>query len=411
MKRFLFAMALAAMLCFSCKKNDGERYVLILSMDGFRYDLPQLYNTPTLDSVASVGVYSEMKPSYPSMTLPNHYTMATGLYPDHHGIVMNNFYDSALDTVFAVGRYETRSNAELYHGEPIWNTVQRQGLSCNVFDWIGIEAPIGGSYPDYYIIYDPARTRRQMADMVLEVLCREDVSKIPNLVMWYIDQPDAIEHSYSAESEQTREVVEDIDSVLRYFLAEVRRSPVYDKIDFIFTADHGHTDLSPDRYLNLYPSLGELVERSDNQTPLGIVPREGCTQAIMDTLAVYAPGRYRYWLRDSLPEEYHYGTFTTRIPDIIIQPDLGWKIFYHPNPNYKMPLPGASAHGYDPEEQDMHMVFYAFGPHFKKGYKHDRVFCNVNDYLILCRLLNVEPAPNDGNIDDIKGLFFDNRQK
>ena len=318
MKRLVFALALVLMLAGCGKHAGGDRYVVILSMDGFRHDLPQLYNTPTLDSVASVGVYSEMKPSYPSMTLPNHYAMATGLYPDHSGIVQNNFYDSVLDTVFAVGRYDTRSNADLYCGEPIWNTVARQGLLCHVFDWIGVEAPINGSFPAYSILYDPARTRMELADMVLRSLCNPDVKQIPQLVMWYIDQPDMVEHYHTSVSEETRDIVEDIDGVIRYFLAEVRKSPVYDKIDFIFTADHGHTPLSPDRYLNLYNSIGTFVERCDNQTPLGIIPREGCAQAIMDSLAAYAGGHFRYWLRDSLPEEYHYGTFASRIPDIIV---------------------------------------------------------------------------------------------
>lgn len=409
MKKFLTALSLLLLLAGCGKRPAGDRYVVILSMDGFRHDLPQLYNTPTLDSVAAVGVFSLMKPSYPSMTLPNHYTMATGLYPDHHGIVQNNFYDSVLDTVFAVSRYETRSNAALYGGEPIWNTAARQGLLCHVFDWIGVEAPVNGVYPAYSILYDPARTRMELADMVLESLCNPDVKQIPQLTMWYMDQPDMVEHYHTSVSEETREVVEDIDSVLDYFLAEVRKSPVYDKIDFIFTADHGHTPLSPDRYLNLYDSIGDLVERSYNYTPLGLVPKQGCAGAIMDSLAIYAPGRYRFWMRDSLPEEFHYGTFASRIADILVQPDLGWKITCDANPDLGRPAEGTSAHGYDPAESDMQMVFYAFGPHFKKGYKHDRIICNVNDYLILCRLLDITPAPNDCTPEDIEGLFFDNR--
>ncbi len=406
MKRFWFiALFLALTLMSGCSKGSKDRYVLILSMDGFRWDLPQMYDTPTLDSVASVGVFSVVKPVYPSMTLVNHYSMATGLWPDHHGIVNNTFYDSVLDTVFAVGRYDTRSNAALYGGEPIWNTADRQGVVCNVFDWIGVEAPINGKYPAYSILYDPDRTRKEMADMVLDVLCKDDVKQIPQLVLWYIDEPDKSEHHHTAESPEVRDVVENIDSVLRYFLTEVRSSPVYDKIDFIITADHGHTALSPDRYLNLYSSIGPLVERSDNQTPLGIVPREGCTEAIMDSLAVYAPGRYRYWKRDSMPEEFCFGTFASRIAPIIVQPDLGWKIVCDSVPDFKKPQPGTSGHGYDPDESDMQMVFYGFGPHFKRGYVHDRKFHSADDYLIMCRLLNIKPAPNDCREEDIKGLF------
>ena len=409
MKRLLIAFSLVLLLAGCGKRAADDRYVVILSMDGFRHDLPQIYNTPTLDSVASVGVYAQIKPPYPSMTIASHYAMATGLYPDHSGIVQNNFTDTVLDTVYSVSRQETRTNPDLYFGEPIWNTAQRQGLKSLVYAWVGTEAPINGSYPTHSVIFDSAITRMEIADMGLKALCNPDIEQIPNLVMLYFDEPDAVEHHYGIDSPQTREVVEDIDGVLDYFLAEVRKSPVYDKIDFIFTADHGHTMLSPDRYLNMSPSIGALVARSDNQTPLGLVPKEGCLDALMDSLAVYAPGRYRFWLRDSLPEEYHYGTLAARIPDIIVQPDLGWRIVCSPDPEFRLPDGNGSAHGFDPAESDMQMVFYAFGPHFKKGYRHDRIFCNINNYLILCRLLDITPAPNDCTPEDIEGLFFDNR--
>lgn len=405
----LAAILLLSLLAAACCNTARDRYVVILSMDGFRHDLPQLYQTPTLDSVAAVGVYSRIRPAYPSVTFANHYAMATGLYPDHSGIVNNKFCDTELDTVFSISREETRTNADMYLGEPIWNTVQRQHLKCHVYGWVGAEAPINGSYPQGGVLYDAGRTRMELADMVLEALCNPDVKQIPNLTMWYFDEPDAIEHQHTSISDSTRDVVEDIDGVLGYFLAEVRKSPVYDKIDFIFTSDHGHTPLSPERYLNLYPAIGSLVARCDNQTPLGIVPKEGCCDAIMDSLAFYAKGRYRFWHRDSLPYEYHYGTFTARIPEVIVQPDLGWRVVCAADPDFRRPAPGSSAHGYDPAESDMQMVFYAFGPHFKKGYSHDTVFCNLNDYLIICRLLGIKPAPNDCCEADIEGLFFDNR--
>ena len=117
MKKASIIIALSLLLVLAgCGRSSKGRYVVILSMDGFRWDLPQMYHTPTLDSVAKVGVSAVIRPVYPSMTLPNHYSMATGLWPDHHGIVNNTFYDSELYTIFAVRRYDTRSNAALYGG-------------------------------------------------------------------------------------------------------------------------------------------------------------------------------------------------------------------------------------------------------------------------------------------------------
>ncbi|MBQ3071101.1 MAG: alkaline phosphatase family protein [Tidjanibacter sp.] len=388
--------------------QPDERHVVILSMDAFRHDLASMYDTPTLDSVASVGVYSEIMPVFPSNTFPNHYSMATGLHPDHHGIVNNSFYDKLLRKSYAISDAAARENAAFYKGEPIWNTVERQGLIAHVYGWVGVDAAVNGRKPTVAISYDSKRTRRQLADMVLGALCNPKVEEIPNLTMWYFDEPDAIEHTYSPTSVQTKQVVEEIDDVLAYFLREVRKSPVYDKINFIFTADHGMTELDPNKFYNIYSLIPDRIRYYYNSNPVTLEPQNLAeTQEIYNILKAHEQeGHYRVWLREDMPEEYHYGTYTDRIYPIVLLAETGWKVVYNKNATAGKPSPKASSHGYDPFHRDMHMVFYGFGPAFKRGYTHDKVFQNLNDHLIIAHILGINAADNNDCVwSDVEGLF------
>lgn len=392
----------------SASDELSEPRVVILSMDAFRHDLPVMYDTPTLDSIARVGVYSEIMPCFPSNTFPNHYSMATGLHPDHHGIVNNTFYDEVQRKSYAISDAEAKANAEFYKGEPIWNTVERQGLIAHVYGWVGIDAAVNGHKPTVAMQYDSRLSNRELADMVIDAMCKEDLEDIPNLVMWYFDEPDATEHVSSPTSEQTRRVVEDIDDVLGYFMSEIRNSPVYDNINFIFTADHGMAELDPDKYFNLYSLIPDKIEYYYNSNPVTLKPRDlSETESIYNTLkANEEEGHYRVWLRDDMPEEFHYGSFKTRIYPIVLLADTGWKVVYNKSAEGGRPTPKYSSHGFNPFDRDMHMVFYGCGPAFKSGYVHDRVFHNLNDHLIIAHILGIDPAmPNDCTWEDVEGLF------
>ncbi|NJK98114.1 MAG: alkaline phosphatase family protein, partial [Bacteroidales bacterium] len=132
-----------------------ERYVVMVSLDGFRWDYPNLYNTPNLDKIAKKGVKAHsLIPSFPSVTFPNHYTIATGLYPDHHGLVANSFYDSTLRLSYAINNRQMVEDKRFYSGEPIWNTAGKQGMKTASFFWVGSEAPVNDMQPTYWKKYD-----------------------------------------------------------------------------------------------------------------------------------------------------------------------------------------------------------------------------------------------------------------
>lgn len=278
MKRY--ACILLALLFAGCATSrrsavatapQEKQYAVILSMDAFRWDLAGRSHTPTLDSLARVGTYAEIYPVYPSNTFPSHYAMATGLHPDHHGVVNNGFYDRTQGRRLSVFDSLDVRTPGFWGGEPIWNTAERQGglrptSSCGraaKSRSTGIQATVWTPYsskPTYY----------QRADWVIEAMTRPE-AEIPELVMWYFEEPDATMHTYGPDSPQAVAQAEHIDSVLRYFFREIRRSPVFERINFIVTADHGMAALSPERYINLMPLLDTTqVIRTVPGTPFGL---------------------------------------------------------------------------------------------------------------------------------------------
>jgi predicted AlkP superfamily pyrophosphatase or phosphodiesterase len=272
---------------------------------------------------------------------------------------------------------------------------------------VGVEAPYEGGFPTNYLLYDVNRSRKELADSVLAALCNPNVEEIPNLTMWYFDEPDAVEHRYSPTSDETRKVVEEIDDVLAYFMTEVRKSPVYDKINFIFTGDHGMTELDPDKYYNIYDLIPGKIRYYFNSNPVTLEPYDKDPKAIYDILKAHEEeGHYRVWLREEMPAEYHYGTYTDRIQPIILLADNGWKVVYNKEEGRGKPKPKSSSHGFDPNHPDMQMAFFACGPAFKSGYTHDVTFQNLNDHLIISYILGIDPAENNDCVwEDIEGLF------
>lgn len=408
MKRFSVALCLwlalflsgAARAQSASEGTGDERYVIVLSMDAFRWDLADRCNTPTLDSLRRAGVYAETYPVFPANTFPNHYSMATGLHPDHHNIVNNGFYDRSLGRDMSVFRMSDTRTPDFWGGDPIWNTLERQGGVAHIYMWPGSDVEIGGRQASIWTLYSKEPSYYERADMVVRSMCGEaEDSRIPNLVMWYFEEPDAVLHKYGPDSDEVLPTIEYIDTVLGYFFREIRRSPVFDRINFIVTADHGMAALSPDRYINLKGKLDDSrVVRVVNGRPLGIeVDEDYIDEAVA---ALSAIDHITVYKRDSMPEEFHYGSNKNRITNLLVLPDTGWTV----DCTDRERLPSGGAHGFNPFDRDMHMVFYASGPMFRKGYEQ-RQFQNLNMYIIMCYLLGIEPSENDCAWNDVKDMF------
>jgi len=391
-----FSMLLIIVILFSSGSNDkrvkkSDNYVVVVSVDGFRWDYDRLYDTPSLNRMAEEGVKAErMIPSFPVKTFPNHYSMATGLYPDHHGIIHNSFFAPELGLYYRMKDRSVIENPALYGGEPVWVTAQKSGIRSAAFYWVGSEAPVKGMYPYYWKKYEDNFNFASRIDTIIKWLSYSP-DRRPRLIMTYFPEPDATGNISGPVSAETQQVVERADSLIGVLRNRLAALPVSRKINLIVVSDHGMGTISKERYLNLQDIIPErLVKRISGSSPVYLLePAHGKKDSI---LKIVNPVKgLKAWSKDNLPGHLHYGT-NPRIPEIIIIPDSSWMVDIRPMPT----VIKLGAHGYDNSNTDMHAIFYAAGPAFKKNYKLPQLY-NVDIYNLICQLLDIEPAPNDGD--------------
>jgi len=220
-------------------------------MDAFRWDYPDVFETPGLNEIAADGVRCVMEPSYPASTFPNHYTIATGLVPDHHGIVNGSFWNPDTQETFSMGDSLTRYNPDYYLGEPIWVTAEKQGVKTACIYWVGSDVPIEGVLPTYTYPWweQPRLSFEERANETVRLLSLPK-EKRPGLVMLYFDEPDGTSHRYGPLAQETREISEYLDSIVGDMYRQLKALPYGKKINIIVTSDHGMTDISDDRFVD-----------------------------------------------------------------------------------------------------------------------------------------------------------------
>jgi predicted AlkP superfamily pyrophosphatase or phosphodiesterase len=380
-------------------RKPYKNYILLVSLDGFRWDYSKLYNTPNLNKLAKDGVNAErMYSSFPTLTFPNHYSIATGLYPDHHGLINNSFPAPDLGLFYRMGDRNAVENPAFYGGEPVWVTAEKQGVKSASFFWVGSEAPVEGIQPAYWKKYDETVTYEARIDTVIKWL-GYPIPKRPELVTLYFDEPDATSHIFGPSSPQTGKVVERLDSLMGVLRTKLSSLPEAKRINLIIVSDHGMSAVSPDRYINIKSLVpNKMIASISGGNPVYLInPSEGKKDSVLYLLNK-AKG-LKAWSKSELPPKWHYGT-NPRIPEIVIVADSSWSIGTRSDGSS---LRGG-AHGYDNSNSDMFSIFYAAGPSLKKNYKFKELN-NVDIYNLVCRILDISPAKNDGDPAHIKGLL------
>lgn len=400
-----FLMLIILVLATGCvqhspkNSSNSQPYLVVLSMDGFRWDYADRTETPNLDKIAAEGVKAErMIPSFPTKTFPNHYTLATGLYPDHHGIVLNGFYDPEEDRYYSTQIRETVGDGSFYGGEPIWVTAEKQGLkSANLF-WVGSEADVQGIRPSIWKKYQHHLPYADRIDTVISWLERPAQQR-PHLIMWYFDQPDGDGHDFGPDSPKTLHTIHYLDSLVGVFTKKLAALPVADSINFIVTSDHGMGNISEDRVVMLedYLDKNRIAEIQGNNPIWTIKSTEGYKNEIATALANI--DHIHWWRTGQLPERLHYGT-NPRTLDFVVVADSAWSVFYDKKSKYF-----GGTHGYDNADKDMHTIFYATGPAFNDDGKTYPVFKNVDLYPMMCKIHGLKPAPNDGDIREVEPML------
>jgi len=397
--RELVIVALITMVLTVAGFAQPTHTTVVVSLDGFRWDYADRFATPNLDRIAEHGVKANsMIPSFPSTTFANHYTLATGLYPDHHGIVLNSFYASDLDRPYNMRNRSSVEDGAFYGGEPIWNTAEKQGVSAAILFWVGSEADIQGMRPTRYNRYDHDFPYAQRIDTVTAWL-RLPESERPGLVMFYFDEPDGSGHHLGPENDSIGLVIHYLDSLLGVFLNRMLSLPHADQINFIVVSDHGMGQLYPDKVIcpDQYIDTS-WVEIADGWNPvMNLKAREGFVDSIY--FGLKRAGNLNVWRRGESPAHLNHGT-NPRWHDITVVADSGWSLYWSWDIGQSR-----GTHGYDIQNIDMHAIFYAMGPDFKQGYLHPS-FQNIHVYPLLARLLGVVPAKTDGDIREVMQMLL-----
>ncbi len=365
-------------------EQQQKPYVILISGDGFRYDYAEKYNAPTLLTLSSEGVRAEsLIPSYPSLTFPNHYTIVTGLYPAHHGLVNNYFYDRNRNASYSMRDAKTVTDGTWYGGTPLWVLAEQQHMLTASFYWVGSEADIKGILPTYYYHYNEAIPIDRRIRIVLQWLQLPPEAR-PHLITFYFPEVDHMGHKFGPDAPQTAEAVRWLDSSIQRLTDAVKTTGL--PVSFIFVSDHGMTKIDQDNFLNMPSSV---------DTSKFIISGES------EILELYAKNKddigdaynklknekdFTTYLRTEMPERLHYSEADdsmNRIGDIILIPN--WPGVF--NLSARKPNPGA--HGYDPYlVKDMGATFCAWGPAFKTHLQIPS-FENVNIYPVVARILGL----------------------
>jgi predicted AlkP superfamily pyrophosphatase or phosphodiesterase len=381
--------------------NDLKPTLILISIDGFHPDYLERYSTPTLTMLSKRGVRAKwMTPAFPSLTFPNHYTIATGLYPQNHGIVGNNMYDPDFKRNFGLDKREEIQNTRWWFGEPIWVTAEKQGQRAGAFFFPGTEVEIGGKRPSYWKTYDESVPNDIRVDAALSWLDLPGNER-PNMITLYFSDVDHAGHQSGPDSEDVRLAAAQVDKALDRLVAGLKSRQIFDRVNLIIVSDHGMARHVPGQTVLLddYFDAAQAETIVWSSAIVNIFPKPGMAEKIHETLKAKSPPHVRIYRKPEMPARFHYNS-NKRIGDVIVMADEGWTMAsrerYRPP---QQPVNGAAAyrgvHGYDNQLESMRALFIAHGPAFKRGQVVE-AFENVNVYNIMAKVLRLKPAGNDG---------------
>jgi predicted AlkP superfamily pyrophosphatase or phosphodiesterase len=370
--------------------------VLLISIDGFRPDYLDRGLTPALAQFAREGVRAQaMQPSFPSLTFPNHYTLVTGLYPDHHGIIANTMEDPAIPGVrFAMANHDAVGDERWWNGAtPIWNSADRAGLRTATMFWPGSEAPIRGLRPDYWQKFDKELPPSQRADQVLAWLSLPSAQR-PRFVTLYFNGVDHIGHESGPDSPEVNAAMVEVDQALTRLYEGLAQRGLLDAIDIVVVSDHGMAPSPADHHLVLDDVVpADAISTVTLGVLAGLRAKPGREREV--ETALLAPHDHMHcWRKDAIPARLHYGQ-NPRVPPLVCLADVGWIITTREE--MKTRHFSLGEHGYDNTAPQMRALFIARGPDFRRGATIPE-FPNVDVYPLLAKLLGIRPEPNDGDI-------------
>ena len=381
----------------------SKPYVILVSLDGFRYDYAKKYRAEHLLALAAQGTSAPegMLPSYPSITFPNHYTIVTGLYPEHHGIVANSFYDPARKETYTYRDNKTVTDGTWYGGTPLWVLAEQQGMRSASFFWVGSEADIQGVRPSYYLKFDGSFPNGKRVEQVLAWLHLPPEQR-PHFITLYFADTDTAGHRYGPDSSQVADAVHELDSEVGKLMDGIKESKL--PVDLIVLADHGMVEVKGaairlDQYgLNLSwmaTTVGSgLYAKSEEDAQKAYEAMRGKS----DKFVVYR--------RAEVPANLHFDS-NAREGDPVVVPTGPYFITATTDLAEHPPV---GMHGYDVAHMpEMKAIFVAAGPDIRAGIVLEP-FENINVYPLIAKILgldiaNLKTGPIDGKLKVLEGIL------
>lgn len=398
MPRPLIAVLAAIVLsCWAGAVLAQERPVILIGIDGFRADYLERGVTPTLSRLAAEGVTAEggMKPSFPTVTFPNFYTLVTGLHPDRHGLINNTMTDAALPgRTFSLGnRTEVMDRVWYDAGEPIWVTAENAGIRTATMFWPGSEAPIRGVRPHYWVPFEQSVSSQARVNIVLGWMTLPPEER-PGLTTLYFDIIDGAGHRFGPDSTEVNEALVQVDAAVALLLEGLAARGIV--ADLVIVADHGMAPIDASRIVYLDDVVDVAAITTQSLGPVATLdPRPGREAEVAAALSVATP-YMTCASKAELPPHLAFGTHP-RIPAIVCLAEPEWFIGTRERTDPARVRGGA--HGYDNDDPAMRALFIAHGPSFLPGATVVEMD-SVDVQPLLARLLGLDASSGDGRAED-----------
>lgn len=393
-----------------CAQQDNVPYVILISFDGFRHDYIKLFSPPNFQAFAKDGAEADgMIPSFPSKTFPNHYTIVTGLYPGHHGLVDNSFYDPDRNEYYTMKARDRVQDPYYYSGTPLWKLAKDNGVRSASFFWVGSELPQEDLRPDYYYPYDEAIADTLRVDQVIKWLNLPENER-PHFITLYFSSPDHEGHTYGPESPEARKAVMNADRVLSRLQDGVKKTGL--PVNMIIVSDHGMLAMKDEPATFVF--LDEIMNINNRDIKYSVggtqvhlyVNSETQRDSLYNALRNKAK-KFSIRKQEEFPPSWHYSA--VRSGDLLITANTGYYIVEKNRSKFEATRKRGStfgAHGYDARMvPQMQGIFLAQGPNIKSGVRV-AAFENIHVFPLIARMLNLPLPEVDGKFEVLEKIYM-----
>ena len=386
---------------------QSQHYLVLVSLDGFRWDYALRDHAVHLLALAKLGVSAPegMYPSYPSLTFPNHFTIVTGLYPEHNGIVANNFFDPARGASYSMYDQQAVNDGSWYSGVPLWSLAESQGMRTACLLWVACQAKIAGFLPSYNAVWDsksqssPQAEQARIDDTV--ALLHLPPSDRPHFIAIYYSEPDHEGHEFGPDAKQTKEAALRMDALIGKLKTALDATGL--PIDLVVVSDHGMVksqgswiDLDQFAALAGFDTTGDLLYGKTEED----------RERVYNQLK-HASSQFMAYRLKNVPAGLNYNQ-NPREGDPVIVATGPYAIRAHaPAAGQANNPPKLGMHGFDPHLiPEMKASFFAAGPDLLAG-KTVAPFENVNLYPWMAHMLGLNPPKSDGSLNILSGTLRD----